>query len=510
MKKTSAALFELIHSLSMAEKKYFRMSSSLKGGDKSYLKLYDAIEKQRSYNEHAIRSACRGEKFLQYLAVANSRLYNNILRSLENYHRGADINLHNQLRKAEILLGKGLTSHALKLLKTSKAIAYRHERWELLMEILVMERTPYTAVELLNMPHLNQEIKAVLEKLNNIDDYRTLHHNLHARVQKSGHVRTKKEEVFIAKLMRHPLLRNSEQALCAEAKAYYYEIWHQSYLFNQDSIKGYETAKEQCAFIETHFHRLRDPEKKHLFALNMSVIFMGYILASNRSIYGEVQKVLQKIRAYPIISPSIKAKFWTSSYVNELNAYIMANDFERVFPVLKTIKGNEDIVDYAPAITRITLFYNIAYLLFGAGSYKEALHWLRKILDNPSNELRKDTQAFARILHLLIHYELHKDEELLDSLKRSAKNFLSTRQRIFKLENALMHCLNQIMGKPISKKERSAALQEFKISLLKLMKNPMEKAVMDEFDFLSWVESKIQNKTFSEVVKEKAQLSIIN
>ncbi|MBI4946422.1 MAG: hypothetical protein HY840_08480, partial [Bacteroidetes bacterium] len=51
---------------------------------------------------------------------------------------------------------------------------------------------------------------------------------------------------------------------------------------------------------------------------------------------------------------------------------------------------------------------------------------------------------------------------------------------------------------------RSAAFQELKTSLLKLMKNPMEKATMEEFDFMSWVESKIQNKTFAEVVRQKA------
>ncbi|MBI4946997.1 MAG: hypothetical protein HY840_11430 [Bacteroidetes bacterium] len=61
------------------------------------------------------------------------------------------------------------------------------------------------------------------------------------------------------------------------------------------------------------------------------------------------------------------------------------------------------------------------------------------------------------------------------------------------------------MGKSIDRKKRSAAFQELKTNLLKLMKDPMEKAVMEEFDFLSWVESKIQNKTFAEVVREKAK-----
>ncbi|MBI4946223.1 MAG: hypothetical protein HY840_07460 [Bacteroidetes bacterium] len=502
MKKTGTDLFELIHSLTMAEKKYFKMFSSLKGGDKSYLKLYDATAKQHTYNEDAIRSACHGQKFLRHLSVAKRDLHTNILRSLENYHSSADINLHSRLRKVEILLRKGLTAQALKLLKEAKRIAYQHEQWEMLMEILVMERTPYATLDILTIPHLNEEMESVLKKINSIKDYRKIHLEIIQRFQKAEFMRTRREKSFIEKLMQHPLLRNSNQASCAEAKAYYYDIWSRYYLLKRDIIKGYKTLKEQCEFIETYFHQLRDPEKKHLAALNLSVIFMGYLLPDNRNIYSEMQEVLHKIRSYPNISSSLKEELWIYSHVNELNAYVMAGDFERVYPVLKAIEGSEDIVNQAPVFTRIMLYSNIAYLLFGAGNYTEALRWLRKAIDQPAGALREDAQAGARMLYLLIHYELHKDDEqMLDSLKRSTQHFLSTRQLFFKVEKALMHCMRQIIGKPISRKERSAAFKAFKTTLVQLRKNPLEKAAMENFDFLSWVESKIQNKTFAEVTR---------
>ncbi|MBI4946954.1 MAG: hypothetical protein HY840_11215 [Bacteroidetes bacterium] len=508
MKKTSAALFELIRSLSMAEKKYFKIFSSLQSGDKSYLKLYDAIERQRVYNEDDIRRTCRGQNFLLQLPVAKNRLYSYILRSLEIYHNNADINLRRQISKAGILLEKGLTTQALRLLKTSKAIAYEHERWELLMEILVIERTPYTTLDLLDISHLNKEMEAVLKKLNNINDYRKIHLKVTNMLREAGTMRTKKEESLVEKLLQHPLLRNSKQASCAEAKACYYEIWSFYFSFKRDFVRGYKTSKEQCDFIETHFHQLRDPEKRHLFALNMSVIFIGYLLPSYCNMYGEMQDLLQKIRTYPTASLVLKATFWTSSYVNELNTLMLTSDFEKVFPAIKAIEENKELLNQAPVVYKMNLYYNMSYMLFGVGSYDEALHWIKKILDQPTDELRQDVQAGARILDLLIHYELHKDEEFLDSLKRSALHFLSTRHRFFKVEEALMYCLHQIMGKSISRKKRSAALQELKTSLLKLMKNPMEKAALEDFDFLSWVESKIQNKTFAEVVREKAKQSI--
>ncbi|MBI4946230.1 MAG: hypothetical protein HY840_07495 [Bacteroidetes bacterium] len=502
MKKTSTALFELIHSLTMAEKKYFKMFSSFKGGDKSYLRLYDAIEKQGSYNEEAIHATCRGQNFLRHISVAKRRLHANILRSLENYHTSADINLRSQLNKSEILLRKGLSDQALKLLKTAKPLSYQHEKWGLLIELLDMERILYVA-ELRDMSHLNQEKKAVLEKLSNVHEYQTIHHEITRMVYKAGPLRTKKELLLVSKLMRHPLLRNSKQALCAEAKTYYYEIWSQYYRFKRDAIKGYHTSKEHCEFIKTHFHQLKDPGKRHLFALNSIVIFIGYLLPFKRSLYGEMQEVLKKLRSYPPITNAL-VTFWVASYVNELNALMQIGDFEKVIPVIKAIEENQDLLSQMPSSLRNSIYYNIAYMNFGADRYNEALRWLQ-IIDWSAGIFRQDVQASARLLSLLTHYELHKDEQLLNSLKRSTLHFLSTRHRLFKVEEALMHCLHQIMGKAISKKERSTAFQEFKTTLLKLRKNPIEKIAMEDFDFLSWVESKIQNKTFAEIVRKKVK-----
>ncbi len=49
------ALFELIHSLTKSEKRQFKLMSLLHSGDKSYLKLFDEIEKQKKYDEEKIK-----------------------------------------------------------------------------------------------------------------------------------------------------------------------------------------------------------------------------------------------------------------------------------------------------------------------------------------------------------------------------------------------------------------------------------------------------------------------
>lgn len=53
MKTPSLELHELIHSLKPSEKRYFKLEASKHNSDKKnkYLSLFEAVEKQKEYNE---------------------------------------------------------------------------------------------------------------------------------------------------------------------------------------------------------------------------------------------------------------------------------------------------------------------------------------------------------------------------------------------------------------------------------------------------------------------------
>ena len=42
---------------------------------------------------------------------------------------------------------------------------------------------------------------------------------------------------------------------------------------------------------------------------------------------------------------------------------------------------------------------------------------------------------------------------------------------------------------------------------MSVSKDPSEKIMFEYFDFISWLESKTENRTFSEIMKEKAHNS---
>ena len=84
---------------------------------------------------------------------------------------------------------------------------------------------------------------------------------------------------------------------------------------------------------------------------------------------------------------------------------------------------------------RLGLFYNLAYIHFGAKKYEAALDWINELLNDPDLKTREDIHSFGQILNLFIHYELGNDK-LLEYIVKSTYRFLLKRKRLFKVESS--------------------------------------------------------------------------
>ncbi len=127
MSKTSSTeLFDLIQSLSKGEKRYFKVHSSRHtiGEENKYVKLFDAICKQKVYDE---KDLLANEKYVRQLPLLKKRLYHSILKALEVYHTSIDAEVRKLLHQAEILYEKALYEQAKKILRSIKTICKENE-----------------------------------------------------------------------------------------------------------------------------------------------------------------------------------------------------------------------------------------------------------------------------------------------------------------------------------------------------------------------------------------------
>ena len=106
--KPSNELFDLVKSLTKSEKRFFKLSSSLQTGDKNYLKIFDAIDKQDEYDENALKNLFKKETFIKHFPSEKNHLYKLILKSLRAYHADNSVSsqLKQEIKNIEILYNK--------------------------------------------------------------------------------------------------------------------------------------------------------------------------------------------------------------------------------------------------------------------------------------------------------------------------------------------------------------------------------------------------------------------
>jgi len=191
-------------------------------------------------------------------------------------------------------------------------------------------------------------------------------------------------------------------------------------------------------------------------------------------------------------------------YINKFNLHFMEGTFHEGLPlvneVLEGIKKHKTRIDEHHIMV---FYYKIASLYFGIGENKKAIEFLDKIISNKSLQMREDLLCFSRILNLVAHYEAGLDYNL-DALIRSTYKFLIKMQDLYEVQKEMikfLRGLGDIYPHEI-KKEFIKLLKKFK----EFEDHPYEKRAFLYLDVISWLESKIENKSVNLIIREKFQL----
>ena len=122
---------------------------------------------------------------------------------------------------------------------------------------------------------------------------------------------------------------------------------------------------------------------------------------------------------------------------------------------------------------RILVFnYKIATLYFGSGDYNTSIDYLHLII-NDHVDLRYDLQCYARLVHLLAHYELG-NYELMESLTKSVYRFMAKMKNLTVVEEEMFKFLRksfQISQKGNQSRTRKATQQD-QTSRIQPYRNP--------------------------------------
>lgn len=513
--KASEDLFQLVKSLTKAEKGYFRKytASGIKDKDINYIKLFEAIERHAfngsAYNEELIKKELENEEFIKNLPAAKIYLYETILKSLSAFYSADILNfrIKDSIQKVEILFRRGLYSQCRKILYKTKELCYEQEKYLYLIELLSWE----IKIELNELNYGNKdadinslynELHTAEKALDNLQDYQKLFFEISAMNTKHGFmIRDKKMLCEYERFLKNELLQCPENAGSYSAKVLFYEIYIQYYNVTGNFKESFGHCRKFLDFMEAHPEKLEHNTKSYLTALN------NYLIRC--AVTGKDENfpaILEKYRDITIDKSEISA--FLLSYNIELYYYTSRGNFNDGLPLIE--KTSMYLDKYKGRYHRsieLFLWFSIAYLYFGNGNYKSCLEYINKILNDPLVKQREDVRVLALLLNLIVHYELG-NYDLLDYTIKSTYRFLYTRKRIYRVESLTLSFLKKLT-RIFNTKELMGMFKELKDELESYYNDPYEMKALEQFDFLSWLESKIQGKSFGEMVRTRRSGEIV-
>jgi hypothetical protein len=507
--KESNDLWELVQTLSKSEKRYIQIEfkpNSLQA------KLFSAIAKQDEYDQDALYKKFPGED-PSHIRTMQQYLHKTILKYLRSFHSASsiDIMLNEYLTEIEILFNKGLIRQCLKILIKAKKLALEYECYEYLDRLITFEERIHIASQDFSKTNTYfQEYKAdcrlIISKLANIGATRELFHKVFSITKNIGFSRNADDRAKLKDTIEHhPLLRSPEAGHSLRAKMNYYltKIFY-SHAINEFA-ECYKYSKEYAALIRSQASEWMPSE----YAIAMVPPLQNLILSqAHLKLHKELEETLKEFRSLAVNVFTVQNRVFTVSYSIEMDMYISTGQFHKIKDMITGI--NEGLHTYKRLVdveTFRAICYNTGSMYFGIGEYNTSIHWFNKILNDAPGEKREDIFCFTQILKLIALFEM-QDEDYMESVLRATYRYLYKRQRLYKFETLVL----KFIQRQLSLRKLPDMKVEFKElheTMKKLFEEPHEKIVLEYFDFLSWLESKLENRPFADIVQEKTKARLV-
>lgn len=479
-------LFILIKALSKTEKRYFKLSCKQAETASNYLKLFEAMDAQREYDEKAIRKKFKKETFCKQLHVTKSYLRQLILKSLRNFHGkiSKDAELKDALRNAEILFHKELYPLCHAELKKAEAIARSFEINTSLAEIIVWKRKLEQAM---HSQHYNRFAELLHEQEKAIDAMRNT--NLYWQHAVNTSSTTISNSTAGGKKIKNVKSATLENAQTLEAKVLYYNTSYLTLLRNGLHDKAEQSLMDLLSLLEKFPHRIQEDPALYISSSNNLVSYFVFSKQYNKAIAlinrsrAMYEKAMQQHEKKSLLKQILR------TYNIELEIYRDKKEFEKNLPFIRHIESFiSRHVAKIPTDYLLSFWFQLANIHFMRKDFDQSLKWINQILNTRMQNVRTDLQVHARMMNLLIHLE-QDNLFVLRYFVDSTRRFLKKVKQVQPFEQTLLAFFSKIGQTPkFEQKDRFRELQQ-QLFLINTEQVPTD--VLDYIDYKGWIEGKL-------------------
>ncbi|MGN6247280.1 MAG: hypothetical protein ACTHNG_02930 [Ginsengibacter sp.] len=504
----SDTLFQLVHSLEKAEKRHFKLyikRSSAKE-DLKIIRLFDALDKLSEYDEKALLKSLKDISKPQ-LANLKTHLYKQLLASLRllKTNDNIDLKLSEQLDNARLLYNKGLKIQSLHILERAKELARANQKMNFLVQVISLEKKietlHITRSTLDKTEKLAQEALDISGHIDRVTKLSNLALLLYRWYVQNGHARNVEDEKDIRSFFKSSLPKDGDAISGFYEKLYLYQSYCWYAFIRQDFLMYYRYSQKWIDLFSEN-ELMKSVETGH-YIKGMHTLLNAHFDLRNFKAFQETLDQFEAFAKTPAANQHDNFRTHTSIYINgaKINQCLMKGEFHKGITMVPEVEAK--LKEYSLFVDshRILVFnYKFASLYFGAGEYLKAIDYLHKIINDNQQGLRNDLQCYARLMHLICHYEIG-NEEILESLIKSVYRFFARMKNLTIVEEAIFTFLRHSFT--VNAKLLKPELEQFLKKIKHLEKNRFETRSFAYLDVISWVESKVYEKPMEEIIHEK-------
>jgi tetratricopeptide (TPR) repeat protein len=506
----SEQLFTIIKSLTKAEKRNFRLyvQRLQSNEDVLYVRLFDLLEKMDEYDETTVLEKLGDIPKSQFVNTKR-HLYTQVLKSLRLIFENIEsIRVREQIDFAHILYSKGLYLQAFKLLDRVKEVIPEGGHDLLLLEVIEFQKfieerhitrsrkTPGKVQSLLIESEKQEARVSNLVLLSNLKI------KIHGWYIETGHVRDQKDHFTLNEYFESELRKVRTTNLSITEEIYLHQSYMWFYYIQLDFEKCHYHAEAWVKAFDANPSLMNEDPVLYMRGLS-------YQLTSLYSLrdYKRYVIALEKFEAFTISHE----KYFDMTgqiigflylYTAKINRHFLEGSFEEglelVPEINRLVKRFGRFID----IHRIMVFnYKTAWLYLGSGQPNQCIEYLNKILNlQAAGHLRTDIQCYARLMHLMAHFELGH-YNLLEHLVEQVGRFFSKMRDLNEVQRTLFNFFRNNLD--VKKQELNHNLHALRKEVLRLEKNPFEGRTFHHLDIIAWIDSRIEGKTVGEIIGER-------
>lgn len=502
-------VFELIRSMSKAEKRNFKLYATRLSGNQQakFIALFDCLDGMEEYNEKRILQRCPIKK--EQLPNMKAHLYKQILvsiRLLEVQH-SLHMQLHEQLDFARILYNKGLYQQSSKLLDKAADLALQSEQYTVALEFIELQKkidTQNTTRGMISKSEkLNRLADTLCDRITRISELANISTQLYGLYLQLGYTRTQKDInliilVYGQRLSKYENLPEDKLSFTERFYLYQAYAWYHYILHNM--LLCYKNVRHWITLFDEH------PQMKRLM---FDAYMRGYsrlldslfLLRSYKRFAQTLNTFEHEIAGIDNVGDNSRMIALQIHYTHQINKSFYEGAFNEGIKIIPEVEAFiQRYQNHLDIHHRMLLYYKIACLYFGNGDYDACMSYLKRIISTRDPLIRRDLQCYARILNLICSYESGSDYNI-DYQIRAVYVFLDKMNDLQQVQKEMMHFLKRLNS--VYASDLKEAFRKLYETLKPYEHHPYERRTFYYLDVLSWLQSKVEGIPVGEVIRRR-------